>query len=311
MIRSSIIACEDWFAKENRKSAYLAFLRVAMSLWLLKELLIDWSNFEVLYSNHSFIVREDNTLMALLPGALSFVRDHYMTFIYLYIVVIILNILGVGRWITATVLFVMLDTLQKLNTSIVNGGDNMARLVLLYLIFASSYDYFVLYKTKIKNPERKRMLNMMSNAAAYSLMLQLCLSYLCSGLGKLTNELWKNGTALYYTMSMDRFTGTPWNKHLAANALFVKIGTYYTLVFEIAFSFLVWINKFRKPFIIAGLLLHLFIYVFMMLYGFEEVFILLLGLFLTNDEALRIARRCKRIIFRTSKNQAVNYAANS
>lgn len=312
MIFKTIKKAEDWLGNENRKSAYLAFLRVAMSLWLLKDLLLFWPSFDTLYSNHSFLVREDNNILLTFPGSIAFIRNHYMVAVDLYIILIIMNIFGIGRWMTGLAVFIMMDLFQKLNTSMVNGGDKMGRLVLLYLVFAGSYDYLVLYKKRNISPERKKLLNMISNIAAYSLMLQLCLSYFCSGISKLTNEWWRHGTAIYYAMSMERFNGTPLNNYLVHNAFFVKVGTYYTLFFEIAFSFFVWIKKFRKPFIIGGLILHLFIYIFMMLYSFEEVFILQLGIFLTNEESLRIARRFKRFFFRSSKkNSSVAYSANS
>jgi len=45
-------------------------------------------------------------------------------------------------------LFIMFYVLQKMNMSMINGGDAMARLILFYLIFADSYKYFVLIKQK-------------------------------------------------------------------------------------------------------------------------------------------------------------------
>ncbi|UAY50877.1 HTTM domain-containing protein [Ferruginibacter albus] len=283
----SLLQIEDWAGRENRKSFYLAFLRVAISVWLLKELLIDWPDLTILYGSKSFLVRNDNII-----NGIPFFRAHYMILVYVFIVFIVLNILGIGRWMTALTLLILSDIFQQLNPVMVNGGDKMARLVILYMVFANSYDYFVLYKSKpVKDPGKKRFINIVSNAAAYSLMLQLCITYFCTGLGKLYNEVWRNGTALYYAMSLNRFAGTAWNAYLVQNTFFVKTGTYFTLLFELTFPFLIWVKKCRMPLIIAGVILHLAIYIFLMLYGFEVVFILLLGLFFSNEDVLRFVNR--------------------
>jgi hypothetical protein len=305
MMRNRLQQVEDWFGRENYKSFYLAFLRVAISVWFLKELCISWPSLQILYGPKSFVVRHDGNILRSVPGTISFLRNHYMILVIVYLVVIFMNILGIGRWVTALLFFVIIDLFEKLNTAMVNGGDKMARLIAMYMIFASSYDYFVLCKSKTISMERKRMLNVLSNVAAYSLMLQLCLSYLCAGVGKFYNELWRNGEALYYAMSVEKFTGTSLNKYLVQNALFVKVGSYFTLVLEITFPFFVWVKKLRNSFLVSGILMHLAIYIFLMIYGFEIVFIMLYGLFLTNDEIVNFINKCKSLFKRTSTNHSL------
>ena len=116
------------------KSFWLAFLRVAISLWLLKEVCINWNSMELLYGADSFVVPRP-TFIDRLPGGYSLVKNYYPWFIGSYIVVILLNILGVGRWLTALVVFFMVYTLKKMNTAYVNGGDTMVKFILFYLVF--------------------------------------------------------------------------------------------------------------------------------------------------------------------------------
>jgi hypothetical protein len=293
MKRTLVQGWVDCLYKENYKSFYLAFLRVAISLWLLKEVFINWAGMDILYSPKSFVVRNDGTLFSSLPVKFSVVRDHYQWLIGVYIVVLLLNIAGIGRWVTAILLFLLMDTVHKLNFGFVNGGDILARLIVFYLVFANSYEYFVLFKSKDKDPERKKLSNLMSNLAAYSIMLQLCVAYLSSAIAKLHYPVWLNGEALYYTLSMERFVGTPLNHFMAQSALLVKIGSYATLAFELSFPFLIWVKGCRKPLLIAGVLFHLFIYIFLMIYGFQIVFVLTYGLFLSNEEVVRIATAVK------------------
>jgi hypothetical protein len=283
----------DSLSKENYKSFYLAFLRVAISLWLLKEVFINWSDMDVLYSSKSFVVRNDAALFSSFPIKFSVIRDHYLMLIWIYIVVLFLNIAGIGKWATALLLFLLMDTVHKLNLGFINGGNILSRLIVLYLVFANSYEHFVLFKSKDIDPERKKLSNLVSNLAAYSIMLQLCIAYLSSGIAKLHYPVWLNGEALYYTLSMERFVGTPLNHLIAHNAVLVKMGSYATLAFELLFPFLIWVKRFLKPLLVAGVLFHLFIYIFLMIYGFQVVFVLTYGLFLSNEEWMYFINKIK------------------
>src|SRR5687768_13939264 len=142
MMKQAIQSRIDWLQCENYKSSWLAFLRVAISLWLLLEIATNWSSIHLLYGPSSFIVFK-NSFLTCIPGAVSWLRSHYEVFIILFMITLCLNLFGIGRWITALLLFFMLDILQKMNFAIVNGGHMLARMILLYLIFADSYRYFV------------------------------------------------------------------------------------------------------------------------------------------------------------------------
>jgi len=219
-------------------------------------------------------------------------RTHFWWLIIPYIGVLGLNIMGIGRWVTGLALFIMVDLLQKMNMSVINGGDKMAKLILLYLVIADSYQYFAWQnKKKEANEKKKKLRNLLSNLAALSIMLQLCVAYFATGLAKLYDPLWQQGEAVYYAFSMERFMGTPFNQYLVQNKWLVIAATYFVLLFEIGFPVLIWIKKLRAPLLIAGVLMHVGIYIFLMIYGFQIVFLLIYGLFLPNDRLLSFFNR--------------------
>lgn len=57
---------------------------------------------------------------------------------------------GIGKRVTAFSIFMLLLVLQKMNNSTINGGDKMVKLMMLYFIFANSFEYFVIQKNKNK-----------------------------------------------------------------------------------------------------------------------------------------------------------------
>lgn len=293
MIAAKIKYYIHWLQQENYKSFYLAFLRIAIGCWLLKEVCINWQSMDLLYGDAVFVVPKNN-LLNRLPGGFTWVQQHYMWFIVSYILVICLNIFGIGRWFTALLLFLMVYVLQQMNAITGNGGDIMVRLVLLYLIFCNSYQYFVLVKEKNVYDDNRRLQNLVSNLAAFSIMLQLCVAYFELGLAKLNDELWRNGEATYYALQMERFIGTPINQYMVRYK-WIDIGSNYAvLLFELAFPLLIWIKKLRKPLLLAGLLFHCCVYFFLMIYGFQVIFILIYGLFLPNNTWLKIITRIKK-----------------
>jgi len=124
-------------------------------------------------------------------------------------------------------------------------------------------------------------------------MAHLCLVYFCSALGKINTSEWYKGVALYYTLVSERFGGTPINVAMAKNAYLVALGTYFTLVFQLAFPFLIWTKRMRVPLVIAGTAMHLSIYALMMIHDFAILFVFVYGLFFTNAEIMDLYSRIK------------------
>jgi hypothetical protein len=293
LIKAQLRYYRDFLEAQNYKSVYLAFLRVALCCWLLKEVAINWGSHDILYGHANFVVYKA-TVLNRLPGGIAFVRANYGWIIGAYLVIILLCLFGIGRWFTALVLVCMLYLVEQMTRPVTTGGDVMARLMLCYLVFADSYRHFVLFKSNRESPENQRLINLLSNLAAASIMLQLCVAYLATGIGKLSNETWQKGEAIYYALSMERYAGTRLSEEIVQYPWMMIVANYAVLAFELLFPFLVWIKACRKPLLVTGILFHLSIYVLMMIYGFQVVFIMIYGLFLPNETWLRWFNKLKR-----------------
>jgi HTTM domain len=85
---------------------------------------------------------------------------------------------------------------------------------------------------------------------------QVALLYLSSGLWKLLNPLWRDGSALYYVLNNNLYHRVPffvppeWQWVLTAS-------TYLVLLWEIGFAFAVWYPPTRRIVIALGILIHL------------------------------------------------------
>lgn len=271
---------------KNHFSIYLSLFRLFICFHLLKDIVNTWGSLDLLYGTDTFISHPPTIISEILgiPSDVLF-ANHKIIFA-VYIGVILMFLFGIGRNFTALILFLMFELIQRMNHLVLNGGDNLLKFLLLYFIFADSFKYFTLFKrgeTGRPSPIR----NMLSNLAVYSICFHLCLAYLWSAFYKIHADTWFNGAATYYTFQIERFKGTSWNTDLARNGLFVTLSTYGTVFFEIFFPVLIWFKQTKKLFIIGGIIMHIFIYVFMMIYDFEIIFMMCYGFFFKDADFVR------------------------
>jgi len=203
-----------------------------------------------------------------------------------YTLTIVLFFLGIGRNFVTLILLFLFEILQNLNYLTLNGGDNLLKFILIYYVFTNSFEYFSLQKPFNILP--KKINNILSNLAVLSICFHLCLSYFISSIHKLHTDVWFNGVALYYILNLDRFKGTYLNDILSRNGIFVTVSTYGTIIIELLFPILIWVKKVKPYLIISATFLHLSIYILMMLYDFEILFIMCYGFFFDDVEIKKI-----------------------
>ena len=96
-------------------------------------------------------------------------------------------------------------------------------------------------------------------APAWPLMLMRCqvaLIYLGSGLHKLAFPVWRDGSAVYWSLALNDFHRIPWTIPPSA-VPFLAILAWGTLFFELLFPVLVFFRRTRMATLIAGIGLHL------------------------------------------------------
>ncbi len=268
--------------QENQYSFYLSFCRVFVAILLLKKLFVQWSLVQLIYAGKGFVIPTNTTLNEFVFNFnSSIIRDNIYIFLAIFIFFIIFLLFGIGRNFTAFVVFIMYDLLQKLCPQILNGGDNFLRFIIMYLVFADSFSYFVIEKNK---PNKKYSLsNFFSNLAGLSICIHFCLIYFVSAIHKIHSDVWFNGIATYYTLNIERFRGSSINQSLANNSLFTTVSTYGTWLIELLYPILVWFSQFKNIMVCSAILLHLSIAILMMLYDFQLIFIMVQGFFYSNN----------------------------
>jgi hypothetical protein len=212
------------------------------------------------------------------------VRPYYLWFLATYIVLLVVGM--TCRWPRAVALLIYVVAMNLENRAwiILDGGDNLMQLMLIYLIFMDTSPAGVQRKPGLVTYAN----NAITNAAFFIARLQIVAVYLVAGLAKIDGELWQNGTALYYTLSVDDFT-LPLARKLVAEYPFVSVaGSYSTLAYQVSFPWLIWNRKARPYLMSFGTFLHLQIALVMGLFSFGLAVMAAYAVFFTEERSAKI-----------------------
>lgn len=264
----------------------LSIFRLLVCFHLLKKLFFYWPYMDILYSQNSFLVHIQHRFLP--QSAIDFLSTNYKIIIVLYLLLIILYILGVGKNLTAFSVWFFTLIIQQLNNGFaLNGGDNFLFFILLFLSFCNTFEYYTIYSDKNKKRLTSSWFSNF-NTLFFSkiIIIQLLFIYFFSGFHKMNSGEWAKGTALYYILNIQRFNTEIFiNDILLKNPLLSTLSTYTVMLWELSFPFAIFINKRVKyTYLFIGVCVHLLIYFCMMIHDFELLFIFTYVLFFNDDD---------------------------
>ncbi len=173
--------------------------------------------------------------------------------------------LGIFSNFAAFVCFVTLVSIHNRNIYVLSSGDTVYRFFCLFLVFAP-------FDTQLSILNPTHLLRAEATGWPWVLvMIRLFMAniYLKNVLFKLMGEWWRDGTA-----TQKVFGVRIWNRMelpaILAYTWFYKLTTYGTLVIETALFTLIWIEEFRLPVVILGMLFHVGLWVFLR-FGFFQI----------------------------------------
>ncbi len=139
-----------------------------------------------------------------------------------------------------------------------DGGDNLTQLVLIYALAcnlggASRDGWWS------RRPAWAQQLRaMVHNTGLLAIWIQIGLVYFVAGLTKLQGEAWRNGTALYYALSTEKFTIPEVAELLFEFPVLLTLLAYVTVGFQVGFPFLVALNgRSRQAALVVAVGFHL------------------------------------------------------
>lgn len=169
---------------------------------------------------------------------------------------------------------VFLWSLYDRNGFILDGGDNLASILVILLLLVVTDAYYSPMAPRRRRqvcgeaPGRwTRMAVPIHNAGVVAVTVQVATVYVCAGLWKVAGGLWQDGTAMYYVSRTLDFQFVPLG-FLATNAITVTALSYFAVVANLGFPLGLVVPSLRPVTVANALLMHLGIIVVMGLTGF-------------------------------------------
>jgi hypothetical protein len=194
--------------------------------------------------------------------------------------------IGVFKKISTIIIFFLLFIFRIRDIFLIDGGDNVISVLLPFLLFVDSYSLIDKYEEMSKRLKSKfdPYLNIMSVIFSFAIIFQICIIYFFASIHKLNGEVWRNGTAIYYILNSDDFSASFLNAFLTKSVWFVNFSTWFTILFQFSFPFLVWIKKTKNIMLLIGVLFHIGIFFLMRIDNFSLVMLACYAMFLTDSE---------------------------
>lgn len=246
--------------------------------------------------------------------ALSSSETWFQIMFHLGLVVALLVTLGVGGRASLAVHYVFLWSIYERQPVVLDGGDNLAYLVIPMLLLSRCYDRFSLpaslgAKLARRTPDQLRAIaTPLHNIGSLAIILQICLVYIVSGLYKIQGKMWQDGTALFYVLRVPEFTFPSLSHLIYENDFFVVAGIFTTVIFLVYFPLGILVPALRPWAAVMSIGFHLGIALLMDLTGFALTMVACDLVFLSRglDEAVIMGRQLiDRLRSRSSSRPAV------
>ncbi|MFD9126626.1 hypothetical protein [Kitasatospora sp. NPDC059571] len=244
-----------WLARAERRLIGLALLRIVIGSATVLYCLADYDRRRFLWGPDSFY--SPTVASNELPHwgfSLFLVSDSPVWFEILFHLVILVSVAFTvfgGRLLTAAQA-VLMWSLHFRNQDVLEGGDNLAQILVIFLVFAVSDAYFApgakQRRARLRADTRPTVGTAVHNLAAYLIVFQTSVLYLAAGYWKITGKLWQDGAAMYYISRLTAFQMFPTYAQVMSSAFLGTAICYFTIFTELAFPFAVlssraWIRK--------------------------------------------------------------------
>ncbi|WP_433802069.1 HTTM domain-containing protein [Actinomycetospora sp. CA-084318] len=202
--------------------------------------------------------------------------------------------LTVGSWprVAAVVVLLGLMAFERRNPFVLNSGDVLLRVMAVYLVFAPSGESLSWDRWR---RDREHFWEFPRRApwALRMLQIQTSIIYLAAVWAKLQGDVWREGTALSFTLRMLDQLRAPSPDFVAQSGLLTEWLTFGTLLLELSIAVLVWHRRLRPWVLAAGVTFHLAIEVFIMVGFFSIGMWVLYLVFLSPDWTERTVLRLR------------------
>ncbi|MGL3149255.1 HTTM domain-containing protein [Microbacterium sp. A82] len=286
-----------WLTGAQHNLRSFAVLRILFGVGLLFTVVPSIADRSMIWGAASFWVDPEAKRRGYFTFDLLLPKDNAILFdivFFALIALILLFTIGYRTRIVTPILLILIVSLQSNNGFVLNGGDTLYRITLLFLVFANLSEHYSLDARRrsrrpgLPSPRRWGIPAYISNAAHNTALVLCCFQiivvYVVSGVWKLTGEEWLGGTALFYALRIDAFMAYPAiNELLWQSSLLIYIATFIALWVQTLFPLALLWRPTRIFVLVSLIFMHLGIAVLLGLWPFSLAMIALDMLFIRDS----------------------------
>ena len=260
-----------FFSDFNFKIQTLWFKRL-LYLFLCVESIYYLCFFDVFFGEHSIVVVNPQPLGLFNRLAFLLYDSNSAGLSRLCILAIIslslLNLFSSSmKFIADLLLWFLLVNLHYRIYPALTGGNNLLNQFLFFNCFLSA-----IYT--VKNQWSSQLRICLHNLGVMAIIVQISLVYFLSALAKLGDEEWLTGKALIAVSQIRHFSLFSFLTYKPFFDPVLIFLNYLVLFYQLLFPVLIWIRNIKKPLLITGIVMHLYIAFVMGLVSFGFVMIL-------------------------------------
>ncbi|MFD6165969.1 HTTM domain-containing protein [Oerskovia sp. NPDC060287] len=314
-LRTTYAAGESWMLDSRKASYGTAVLRIGFGLILVVQLVAGWGDRSLAWgAGRSFA--QGRVDVDELPAFLDLFFNGSVpawAFDLQYLALVALSVLLVLGWrsrIVIPVLLVLYIALFRTNPFIGDGGIQLMRIVLVYMLFADTSGRWSLDARRRRaarasgTPSRFAswawLGTLLHNGAVLLIAFQIFVVYVASAMYKIQGGMWQHGTAIYYVFQLDEFSTWPQvTEVIGRSGVLVAILSYSAVFVQLFFPFLLLRRPTRILALVAITGMHLGIGVLMGLMYFSMTMIAIDAIFVRDVTYEGVQRRLAPVLRRT------------
>ena len=255
-----------WLAERPHQRRGMRALEASVGAMLLYRVLTEWPFAAYLWGPHGLGTGSIAPLVGAAPAAFldrAFATETGTLAVLAVLALGALGLLGGVRSRLPVALALAAFLLLEYRTPILpDGGDNITRLVLVYLLLA--------LPPGARAPDGALRV-FFHNCGVLAIAVQLGIMYFVAGLAKAHGATWYHGVAMYYIAQVGLFA-SPWAQALFTTPLVVTAATYAPMLFDLFFP-LAMLSPLRLAWGVAGVAFHAALALLMGLVTFSTVMI--------------------------------------
>jgi len=278
----------EWLAVEPHQRIGVRILQVAIGLMLLFRVLTECRFYLYLWGPNGIGTGHTSRILGdTLGGVLDqLFQSGAGTLAILLLLAVSAALLVFGRWTRLATLFALITfvSIEQRLPQLPDGGDNIARIVLVYMLF------LLPPRANVK-PGSLRV--WFHNLAVLAIATQLIILYTTSGFMKAFGDKWHHGVAMYYVSQVEWFS-LPALRQMFMRPLIVTLSTYIPMFYQLLFGVAI-LSPLKVPWLLVGICFHLGVASFMGLVSFSTAMIGLECFLISDAEYRRMAKLVGRL----------------